>query len=452
MVGFGTALAGYGEAVPQIQQLQAMQQKKQQEAGIANALKMYAAQQQGGMRPPMPAAGGMPGAAPTATSQAGGPPSPANGPTPPTQAPPAAGTAPAPSQNSFAGGMPDLNSMITMLSKSNMSPDQQYEALQSYGAFASPFEKMQNQLTMTQQKLQSQSELLDERLKEMDRLGKLRADVATRGQDIGSANVDKRVGAQERGQDVSASNTNKRVGATERGQDITAGTAKAKLDESERHHQALEFIYKNKDITQQQKDAIRSKENERHNKAMETISQQKADTGDRKTSAGIIQGEEGLKIKQQQADTGSARQKSQDTQGQERIDLSTKSLKEKNDLVARGQDKQYQAKLAAIAARGTPQQQSAFKAAQSEFTQASANYRNAKMVMTSSPEDVAAMADKAAAAQQKMESEAAKIQSAGGSKQGSGSAAPLISTQAEYDKLPSGAQYMDENGGPYTKK
>lgn len=98
-----------------------------------------------------------------------------------------------------------------------------------------------------------------------------------------------------------------------------------------------------------------------------------------------------------------------DTAG-EALDFRKSSLKEKNDLITRGQDKQYQAKMAALAAKGTPEQAEEFKAAQTEFTQASADYRNAKMSLNSTSADIQAQADKAVAAQQKMEQAAAKAQ------------------------------------------
>ncbi len=78
-------------------------------------------------------------------------------------------------------------------------------------------------------------------------------------------------------------------------------------------------------------------------------------------------------------------------------------LQQKNAVIMRGQDKNYQARTAAVASRATPAQQAEFKAAQVEFAQASSNYRNAKMSMNSTPEDIDKLADVALAAQQKME-------------------------------------------------
>lgn len=356
MVSFGTALSGYGLAQPQLQQMQQGQQQKGQQAAIIQALQQYAGQRpQGGGLPQQAAT--MPGGAPSPNTQA-----------PPTQ------------NNSFGGGLPPLDQIIASLSKSGLSPDQQYEALQKYGAFASPIEKYTQQLNMASEKMDMTRQMLDEKMKNAVLLQQMRGD-------------------------TSSSNTHARIGAQERGQDVRADTAAGAQD----------------------------------------IARQRADTYEQGTSGKLLQGEEGLKIRQQNADTGSAREKAGEKFQQEKIDLSTKSLKEKNDLIMRGQNKQYQAKLASIAARGTPAQQAQFKAAQTEFTQASAAYRNEKMAMNGTG-DIKALADKAANAQQKMESTAASI---GGS--GKSGEIPLVNTQEEYDKLPAGAQYKEPDGNTYLK-
>lgn len=145
----GMTLAGIGQAAPQLQQIQEMQQKRAQGAAIANALKQYAGQQGGasgqpGMAQPgaaAPTSGGLP-ATPGASPQAGG-------------------------QPGFSNGQPNIMGMMDLLSKSGLPADQQYDALKEYGAFASPFEKMMNQLDMKQMQLSNTSSMLSERLQAM---------------------------------------------------------------------------------------------------------------------------------------------------------------------------------------------------------------------------------------------------------------------------------------------
>lgn len=107
-------------------------------------------------------------------------------------------------------------------------------------------------------------------------------------------------------------------------------------------------------------------------------------------------------------------------------------LQQKNQVVMRGQDKNYQARIAAIGARATPAQQAELKAATTEFTQASANYRNAKISMNSSLEDIDALADKAVTAQKKMESVAASI--GGGESAPAGAGGPAAPAKVKINK------------------
>lgn len=381
----GSFLQGAGPNL-QAQQNQRMQQGQQ--AALVQALQQYASQQnaQRGATAPMAPLNPAPAAA-TSTG---------------AQAMPAA-TGAAPSSGGFGGNLPPIDQMMSLLSKSGLSPDQQFEALQKYGAFASPIEKYTQQLTMAQEKMGMASQMLDEKMKNAVLLQQMRGD-------------------------TSSSNTDKRVAATERGQDTRADTAADAQD-----------------IAQQRADAYKQRIDTQGEQGAQglNIKQQDADTRSDRAGTYKYGTMEGVRTRQQDADTRSDKNNWSKLQGQEKIDLSTKSLAEKNELIRRGQDKQYQAKLAAIAGRGTPQQQAQFKAAQSEFAQASAAYRNEKMAMNGTG-DIKALADNAAQAQQKMESAAARIGA-------QSTPAPLVSTQAEYDKLPSGAQYKEPDGNTYTK-
>ncbi len=173
----GMAIAGYGAAQPQIQVIQDMMRKKQEQAAIAQALQQYVGRQQGAGAPafagqpaPVAASGGpagtpSPGGMPPGMNPnaSGGAPSAGGG---PAQAP-GVTAPPPPAGGGFTGGMPDLGTMMGLLSKSGMSPDQQFEALTQYGAFASPFEKMLNQMEMKQTQLSNSATMLDARLQEM---------------------------------------------------------------------------------------------------------------------------------------------------------------------------------------------------------------------------------------------------------------------------------------------
>lgn len=132
-MSLGLSLAGLGAAQPQIQQLQEMQQKKQQQAAIADVLKQYAMQQQGGGMPAqaMPAPGGqqpMPGA----PQQGGG------------------------------QGVPTPAQMLNMLSKSNLPDDQMFQAWQQYSTAVNPIDKLQNQFDMGMQKIDSARQRLED--------------------------------------------------------------------------------------------------------------------------------------------------------------------------------------------------------------------------------------------------------------------------------------------------
>lgn len=306
----------------------------------------------------------------------------------PAQAPQQGGKAPDPMQQ--------LYKMIdAVASDNNIPPEQKMGVLAKIQAFQSPFEKYTQQLEVKAQQLTMQQQMLDEKMRNQILLQQMRD--ATSVENTGA-----RVGATERGQDINAANVNKRVGAAERGQDIRADIAE---------------------------DA-------------QSIAQQRADTAASRTGAQNIQGEEGLKIKQQNADTASDRAgtykygtMAKDKRAGEALDFKKLSLKEKNDLILRGQDKQYQERMAGIAARGKPESQTEFKAAQAEFTQASADYRNAKMSLNSTPADIQAQADKALAAQQKMEQAAAKGQTA---------RAPAQPVDIQRDGTPDPAQLSDK--------
>ncbi len=253
---------------------------------------------------------------------------------------------------------PDPMQMMDMLSKSGLPEDQQGAIWERYTKEINPVEKLQNQLEMGQAKITAAQDMLEEKTKTLLRLQGMRDATS-------SSNTDKRVGAMERGQDIGAENVAKRVGATERGQDI------ASTD-------------RNRGITQR-----------------------------------AVAQEENIGVKRQNADTATDRANTskesmllKDRREGEKLDFKKMALKEKNDLITRGQDKTYQAKMASIATRGTPAQKAEFDAAKSEFVQASADYRNAKISLDSSTEDIEAQADKTLAAQQKMEAAAAKVDSA----------------------------------------
>jgi hypothetical protein len=259
-------------------------------------------------------------------------------------------------QGGFMGQMPPLDKMIDMLGQSGLPADQQFEALKNYGAFASPFERMMNQMEMKQLQMDNQRNMLDERMKNMTLIQQMRDDTSR-------SNTKDRTDTTRRGQDMNAENVDARLDTTERGQDIAS------------------------------------------------------EDRNRETGRKIVAQEENNKIRQQNADTATDRANTsktsmllKDKRAGENLDFRKMALTEKNDILKRGQDKQYQARMASIASKGTPEQKAEFEAAKSEFTQASADYRNAKMSLNSTAADIAAQADKALAAQQKMEQAAAKVQ------------------------------------------
>lgn len=123
MVGFGTALAGYGAAQPEIRQQQEFQDKRKIQAAIAQAM-MQKGQAPGGM---MPAGAGapvnpnqtpMPGMLPS-TSPGGAPP-----PAPPGAPPALPGSSPTgvPSNPSQGFALPDFNKILAKITSLNM-PD-----------------------------------------------------------------------------------------------------------------------------------------------------------------------------------------------------------------------------------------------------------------------------------------------------------------------------------------
>lgn len=149
MVNLGAFLGGnqgQGGIVPQLQQMQQLQQQKAREAAIMQALHPANAGAPQGM--PQGPGSGMPapGQPPGGMMQGTGAP-------PPGGVPPQAAGGGAMIPNSTQGRMPPLDQVIAMLSKSGLSADQQYEALKDFGAFSSPFDKMQNQLDMKVQAL-----------------------------------------------------------------------------------------------------------------------------------------------------------------------------------------------------------------------------------------------------------------------------------------------------------
>ena len=251
---------------------------------------------------------------------------------------------------------PDPMQMLDMLSQAPIGDDQKYEAWQNYTKSINPIDKLQNQFDLGMQKIDAARARLEDQQGFLLKLQNMK-DSTSR------ANTQDRVGATERGQDMNSANVDKRLDTTERGQDIMSED-------------------RNRDIGRK-----------------------------------IVSQEENNKVRQQNADTATDRANTskegmllKDKRAGEAMDFKKLALKEKNDLIVRGQDKQYQERMANIASKGTPEQKAEFDAAKAEFTQASADYRNAKISMNSSAADIAAQADKALAAQQKMEQSAAKVQ------------------------------------------
>lgn len=176
----GSFLQGAG---PNLQAQQQQRQQQGQQSAVVRALQEYANQQnqqRGATAPITPPMTPAPSGATTAGAQA---------------MPPAGGAAPGASSGGFGGNLPPIDQMMSLLSKSGLSDDQQFEALQKYGAFASPIEKYTQQLTMAQEKMGMASQMLDEKMKNAVLLQQMRGDTS-------SANTDKRVTAQERGQDM----------------------------------------------------------------------------------------------------------------------------------------------------------------------------------------------------------------------------------------------------------
>lgn len=178
MVNFGTALAGIGGAMPQIQE-------QVDKASAVQALQRYAAQGQGaGIRPVYPPAAppGMttpPAVAPQGVGAPGGPvnltpmPSPGQAPMPAprVQAPQIPSPPPAPPPQDM---MAQQIGMIDKIMSGPGSPGGKLEALKTIGAFVSPMEKMQSQFEMNLLKMQNSQQLLQQRLEEMRDLQMLR--------------------------------------------------------------------------------------------------------------------------------------------------------------------------------------------------------------------------------------------------------------------------------------
>jgi hypothetical protein len=201
MVGFGTALAGYGNAQPQIQALiqqeQQKQQQKQQQAALFKAIQQA---QQSGQPPQMPPVApppnpntqappmppqmppGMQGPPMPPSLQTGGP-QPAGNPSPTPQGLPGGSPManfpmpPSPQSNmpqAFGAGLPNMSAMIQQIASMDIPADQKMTILEEYGAFANPMEKLQQQLEIKQTQMQSQQQMLDQKLQELRDLAVMR--------------------------------------------------------------------------------------------------------------------------------------------------------------------------------------------------------------------------------------------------------------------------------------
>ena len=138
-------------------------------------------------------------------------------------------------QGGPAGDLPSMDQMINQLIASPGNNATKMQALEQYGAFASPFEKMQVQLTMQSQKLEAAQQRLDDQMKNMQLIQTMKNSQS--GANNAATNA-----TRERGQDISSTNTDKRVGATERGQDMRSDTSWAALEEKQRHETTMENI------------------------------------------------------------------------------------------------------------------------------------------------------------------------------------------------------------------
>lgn len=172
------ALTGFGQAQPQIQQLQDQQRTRSSMAQLFQALSQARAQQGGapggGGRPGQPGGGGM----------FGGQPAP-GGATP--SALPGSGP---------AAGMPSLEQIIEQISNTPGDDAAKMQALEHYGAFISPFDKMTQQLEMKQAQLSNANSMLETRMQSMRDLQLLR------NQQSG-ANAETRSNTASTGQDIS---------------------------------------------------------------------------------------------------------------------------------------------------------------------------------------------------------------------------------------------------------
>jgi hypothetical protein len=110
-------------------------------------------------------------------------------------------------------GVPSMDKlMAAVASMPNLRDDQKMQILEQYGAFATPYEKMLQQMDLKITQLNAQSQRAQDMMENARTLAAMR------------------IGAQERGQDLNAQNVDKRVAATERGQDITSTNKSAERD------------------------------------------------------------------------------------------------------------------------------------------------------------------------------------------------------------------------------
>jgi hypothetical protein len=249
--------------------------------------------------------------------------------------------------------------------------------------------------------------------------------------------------------------------ADQRSSDVRLGVAqrqKAAQDAAEYRKAALEEKAREADRQSQDR---RLSIDQRQQAAQDAAEYRKAALEEKSKEANskAIQGEEKLKIQQQNADTASDRAGTyklgtleRGRLGRDKLDFARLSLKEKNAVLMRGQDKNYQARLASMASRGAPQNTQAFKAAQMEFQQASMNYRNEKLNLNSSAESIEALADKALAAQQKMEAVVAEMNGGGEPGKPAAGGAPAAGAPAKEKIKPGEEVRYDEQGNAFVNR
>jgi len=169
--GMGNIVGGNNGQGGMAPQLNAMAEQNRQRQQAEAVLKLLAAQQQGGGQPgqqPMP----------------GGPPAPAASPGGmPIPGAPLAGAGGAMPQQMTPKG--DINSLIATITSQPGDPLVKYNALKEAGAFLSPYEKMTNQMTMAQQKMDAMSENMRTRMDAMAAIAAANRNQKTESQTTG---------------------------------------------------------------------------------------------------------------------------------------------------------------------------------------------------------------------------------------------------------------------------